>query len=375
MHKKLIFIFAIVIVPAIVYAADPQQQFEGFNLQGYSETGTKTWEVHGATADILGDDVKLTKVDADVYGQQKMNVTAETGFVNQATGKMRLEKDVVITSETGAQMLTDSLNWDRNQDLVTTQDRVFITDEKFSALGTGLKAQPGLKTAQLIEDVTVRMNTEPKKESSTAQQNTEQDTASEEKPGQWVTIICDGPMTVDQAQSVAIFENNVEAAQTDRTLKSDRMEVYFNQETNQIKEAVCIGHVVIIQGENKSYSDKAIYKGDDQKLILLGRPKMIMLTQQNGLSKEESPAKAQDLVIEESEEQTTISMKEEEALTKTSKPRLLGLENESSNEERISKGMVLLGESTKKISPSLIGNKEFTKDQVKGKNVLAVTGN
>lgn len=262
MNIKTILVIILFSFPSTIYAGDLQQQIEGFNLQGYTETGEKAWEVHGNTADIMGSDIKLTQVDADVYGQQKMNVTSDVGFVNQATGKMRLEKDVVITSETGAQMTTDTLNWDRNKDLVTTPDKVFINDEKFTATGTGLEAQPGLKNAQLLEDVTVKMNTKPK-----------------EEKGDWVTITCDGPMTVDQSKSMAVFEKNVVAVQNDRTLNSDRMEVYFNKETNQLKEAICIGHVVIIQGENKSYSEKAIYKGEEQKMILLGRPKMIMLTQ------------------------------------------------------------------------------------------------
>ncbi len=380
MAKKLILTFTIIVISAAVYAEEtPLQQIEGFNLQGYTETGTKSWEVHGTTADILGNDVKLTNVDADVYGEQKMKVTAETGLVNQATGKMRLEKDVVITHETGTQVLTDSLNWDRNQDLVTTEDRVFINDEKFCALGTGLKAQPGLKNVQLIEDVTVRMNTEQKKEVSmeeNIEQNTNEDIKPETKQSPWVTIICDGPMTVDQAKSVAIFEKNVEAAQTDRTLKADRMEVYFNQETKQIKEVVCIGHVEIIQGENKSYSEKAIYKGAEQKLILLGRPKMIMLTQQNDLTKEENASEAQDLVIEESEDKTIISLKnEKENLTKVSKPRLPELENKSSERKKISTGMSILGEFYKKVSALTVRETTFTKNYLKEKDVVTIVGN
>ena len=256
-----------------LYAEDPnqEQQFEGFNLQGYSETGEKTWDVHGDTADIMGPEVKINNVDANVYGEQKMNITADRGFVNQTNGKMRLEEDVVMVTDEGSQLLTDSLDWDRNQDLVTTPDKVFLTDPRMNVSGTGLNGHPNLKTAKVLEDVTVRFHTDAG------------ELAKGEKPAadpsKIVTITSDGPMTVDQAKSMAIFEDNVVAVQTDRTLKADRLEVYFDQEASQIKEMICLGHVEIIQGENQSFADKAVYNARDQKLVLTGRPKIIMLTE------------------------------------------------------------------------------------------------
>lgn len=251
-----------------VFAEEVEQKFQGFNLQGYSETGQKSWEVNGDTANILGNDVKITNVNANVYGQQKANITAETGLVNQVSGKMHLEKNVTITSERGTQLTTNYLDWNRNEDLLTTEDKVFIVDQKYIAAGHGLKAHPTLKDGQLLKDVFIRANTQP-----------------EEKEPMWATITCDGPLTIDQAKSSAIFENNVVAVGKDRTLKADRVEIYFNQETNQMKEAVCIGNVRLTQGQNKTFAEKLIYHGLDQKLVLLGRPKVIMFTEdKNGFT-------------------------------------------------------------------------------------------
>src|SRR3990167_2611940 len=119
-----------------------EQKFQGFNLEGYTQSGEKSWEVKGESADIDGSQIKVNNVDANAYGEQKMNVTAETGMIDQATGKMRLEKDVVITSDQGSQLMTDSLDWDRNEDLVTTQDDVFIKDNRFTAMGKGMQPKP-----------------------------------------------------------------------------------------------------------------------------------------------------------------------------------------------------------------------------------------
>ena len=262
MKKILISLWLMLGSPFWLYADDPAQKFQGFNLEGYTDNGEKSWELNGETADILGSKIKISKVDADMYGEQKANLTAETGVIDQASGNIHLEKDVVITSERGTQMQTDSLDWNRNEDLVTTQDDVRITDQGLVVTGTGMKAQPGLKTAQIDEDVKVTAETES--------QNADERT---------VTITCDGPMVINQTESSAVFQDNVVAVRGDQTLKADRMEVYFDQEMNSIKEMICIGHVVIIQGENQSFAEKAVYNAAEQKLTLSGRPKLILLTE------------------------------------------------------------------------------------------------
>ena len=253
------------IIPASNKNSD--QKFEGFNLQGYSENGQKAWDVNGDTADIQGSEIKINKVVGNRYGEQKMNVTADTGYVNQQSGSMRLEKDVVIKSDNGATMTTDSLNWDRNKDLVTTEDPVKITYQNNVVTGTGMEAHPGLKNATIQEDVT--MTVEPEFEQPT---------------GDLVTISCDGPMVLDQGKGMATFEINVVAEQKSqkRILKADRMEVYFNQDSQTIKEMICIGNVEILYGENRSYAQKAHYTAADGKLILMGRPKIVM--QADGLN-------------------------------------------------------------------------------------------
>ncbi len=241
-----------------------QQQFEGFNLAGYNEHGDKSWDVKGDTADMVGNIVKLTNIVANAYGDEKMNLTAKSGTMDQASGNMHLEKDVVITSETGARLTTDSLDWQRDKDLVTTNDRVKIQNDKITAVGTGAVAHPGLKTAEMKEDVVVKVDTEKTKSNGN---------------GAPLTITCDGPMEVDQAHQRAFFNNNVVAEQEGRRLKADRIEIYFDQKTNQIQQLVCIGNVAITQGENTSYAEKAVYTASDQKLVLSGRPKLILVTE------------------------------------------------------------------------------------------------
>jgi len=190
---------------------------------------------------------------------------ADTGTINKVTGNIELKKDVVITSETGSQMKTDTLNWEKDKDLVSTPDTVVITDKNMEATGSGLEAHPQQQTAELQKDVTVKVKVEPQKD-----------------PTKLVNITCDGPMEIDQRQNLATFNKNVVAVQEDKTLKADKVEVYFDPEQKKIKQLVCLGNVVITQGENVTYAEKAVYTAADQRIVLSGQPKLIFLTEGEG---------------------------------------------------------------------------------------------
>lgn len=240
----------------------PVQKMEGFNLSGYSEGGQKTWDIKGDKADIKGNEVAVTNVNANAYGDQDMNVKARKGKIDKSTGDVDLEQDVVITSESGATLKTDTLNWQRNKDLVQTDDRVSIEDTNMSVQGQGMEAHPSLKEGRLKGDVTADILAEGKGK----------------KMDNRIQITSDGPMEIDQAAQSAVFLDNVQALElaTGRKLKADRMEVKFNQDSRKIKEIVCTGNVEVHQGMNVTYSDNLIYKADEQRMVLTGKPKLLI---------------------------------------------------------------------------------------------------
>lgn len=244
-----------------VQAADTAQQIEGFNLEGYSENGNKSWEIKGERADIHGNQVDVTNVDANAYGDQDMNLTAKKGVLNKATGDINLQQNVVITSEQGAVMKTETLDWQRNKDLVRTDDHVTIEDKSIRVQGTGMEAHPSLKEARLKGDVMADIQAESKNNKFNR-----------------IQITSDGPMELDQASMSAVFSDNVVAFEpaTGRRLKADRMQVIFDEQTKKIKQIVCSGNVEVEQGNNITRSDGLIYKADEQKMILTGRPKLLL---------------------------------------------------------------------------------------------------
>lgn len=262
--KKAVFLFGFLFIGlfcdlSLCYAQDESQHLEGFNLVGYGEGGGKAWDLQGSTATIKDSEISIVDVDANSYGQENMNVTSKSGHIDKQSGNMRLEKDVVVTTETGTKMLTDSLVWQKEKDLVSTEDDVTILRENMKAVGKGMTAQPGQSKAQLDKEVKVEYKP------------TADSTMKEE-----VMITCDGPMEVDYKAQTAVFNDNVVAIRGDQRLAADKMNLFFDPEKKQIKKMVCIGNVTITQGENVSHSDEAIYESESQKITLVGRPKLLL---------------------------------------------------------------------------------------------------
>ena len=263
----LMFLF-ISLCSSAVLADKLDQQFEGSNLQGFSDSGEKTWDVNGETADLLPNQIKLSNVNANSYddaGEVDVNVTADYGTIDQGNGNMLLEDDVIITGENGVQMLTDTLNWNRGEDLIATDDDIIITDESMTVTGRGFRARPGFKNAEIQEDVMVRIDPESDN--------------PDNSDNQLVTITSEGPMVMDQMNQIATFHDEVVAVYEDRTLMADRMDIYFNEGMSDIQILVCTGNVVVEQGENRTFAEKAEYNLLTQKLTLSGRPKLIFLTE------------------------------------------------------------------------------------------------
>ncbi|MFH1359893.1 MAG: LPS export ABC transporter periplasmic protein LptC [Candidatus Omnitrophota bacterium] len=264
MLKSITLLLAVILCSAGLAAAEETpQQFEGFTLSGFNGTGQKSWDVKGDSADILGETIKIKNIVANNYGEDVMHLTAKDGTMNKTSGNMFLENDVIITTESGATLVTDSLNWERDVDLVSTDDEVVIKKESMLAVGKGAKANPGLNAAQLNEEVSVTVDVE-----------------SKDKGKRKITITCDGPLEINYEEQNAIFNNNVVAVDGDRRLLADKMEVFFDSQSNKITEMICTGNVKIFQGDNASYSEKAVYKAEHQRVILSGRPKLIFYAEE-----------------------------------------------------------------------------------------------
>lgn len=289
MFRLSLFIFSLALFPLSSYANQLQapaqesdQQISEFSLAGYEEKGKKAWDLAGKTADIFDTVVKLKDVVGNLYGEDEdIKLTADRGDFDKTEGKVHLEENVVITTSSGSQLTTDSMDWDRKKQLVTTADPVNIVRDNMITRAIGAVGKPNLSRVVLHKDVQVDIN--PKEEEGNTPEGKNK-----------IVIICDGPLEVDYARNIATFKNNVKVNTQDNLMYSDIMDIYFlsssgngaKQEKkdsagfsltgSKIDKIIARGHVKIIRGENVSYSQEATYTASDKKIVLTGRPKLIL---------------------------------------------------------------------------------------------------
>ncbi|MDD5137777.1 MAG: LPS export ABC transporter periplasmic protein LptC, partial [Candidatus Omnitrophica bacterium] len=252
----------------IASTSEPQQM-EDFNIAGYDGKGEKTWEVEGASMDMAGNDVKISDITAHLYGNEKnkenMVLTADRGQFDRATGKVRLEDNVRAVTDTGAELTTSALDWSQKDQVISSDEKVNISRDNVTAVGEGLEAKSDMKVAKLEKDVVVTMQGKSPASSAAAEGSPEgsPEGAADSQatgPGK-MTITCDGPMELDYEHQIATFEKNVQVTgDADQgSMVSDKMTIYFNNQTKQMDRIVAEGHVKIMRDENTSYSDSAVF--------------------------------------------------------------------------------------------------------------------
>lgn len=286
MLKKFIGFFILIFLITSVLEAQDQpaqesdQQISDFSLAGFGEKGKKNWDLSGKSADIFTDTVKLKDIIGNLYGKQEdVKLTADRGDFNKVDAKVHLEENVVITTSSGAKLTTDSLDCDRKNQLITTKDMVNIEKDNMVTIAQGATGQPNLNKLTLERDVQVNINP-----AATEKQDR---TTTKNK----IIITCDGPLQIDYEKNIATFNNNVKVDRQDSQIYSDVMDVHFikpdkdnTDKSNEnvtlmgtkIDKIVARGNVKIVQGDNISYCDEAIYTALDKKITLSGKPKLII---------------------------------------------------------------------------------------------------
>jgi LPS export ABC transporter protein LptC len=271
---------------------ESDQQIMDFSLASFGEKGKKAWDLTGRSADIFSDVVKLKDVIGNLYGKEEdIKLTADKGDFNKAQGMIHLQDNVVITTSSGSKLTTDSLDWDRKNKLVTTKDMVNIERGNMVTTASGAHGEPDLKKISLEKDVTVNINPAAEEKSQDQEMNVKKK----------IVITCDGPLQIDYDKNIATFNNNVNVDTQDAIIQSDIMDVYFGKAGagkdtssskkvnsdvgstlggsamgSKIDKIVARGNVKITRGENVSYSDEAAYSALDKKIILSGKPKLII---------------------------------------------------------------------------------------------------
>jgi len=234
------------------------QKGSSFSFSGYSRKTDRKWDVHSDTARFEDKLIYLEKVKARSYNTKGtlLTIFADEGKFDKLNKNVRLETNVRIINQEGAELLTDSLDWIAEKGEVENSSPCLIVKDNIRVRGKGLFARSSLSTVHLKEDVEVTVK---------------------EKQGMPATVItCEGQLELDYEKNVAVFNKNVQVTDSRGKIHSDKLEVYFAPETGEILKFVATGNVEIKEKGRLTTTQRAVYDRRAKKLTLTGKPKIII---------------------------------------------------------------------------------------------------
>ncbi len=231
-----------------------KHQIYSFSFSKYTPTGEKQIEIEGDSANVLDQNVILMNVVAKAYAEETpVTITADHGDYDKQANKVKLQKNVVATTENGTRLLTEELQIHPDKHLMETELEAQVKKDNINVQGLGASGDSNLKKVEFKKNVTVVV----------------QDPTD---PTNGPTVItCDGALVIDYEKNIAHFKKNVVAQDNRGKLTADVMDVYYNKMSRKVSKIVALENVVIENPDgNKSYSDSVIYLADEGKIILGG---------------------------------------------------------------------------------------------------------
>ena len=243
-----------------------QQDVKDFSFVQYREGGTEKWKLNGRSAEVLDNRVDIEYLSALSFGVGTMlKLKANKGIFDKGDNMVHLNDNVVAASTDGTKLTTDHMVWDADTKNVSTDGSVSIKRPDMEITGIGATCDIEGKTAELKQDISARLVSDESGIPGSAANGKD-----------YTTITCDGPLELNYNQNRAFFHGNVKVVDSKGNIMADRIDVYFNPKTRRVKCVVARGNVRIINGENVTYSEKAIYLVDQARVILPNRPKLVI---------------------------------------------------------------------------------------------------
>ena len=271
----IIFLILILVVSPFCFAQEGDQEVDGFSLVQYEDGGAKKWELNGRSAEVKDGKVKIEEVSALTFGEDAtLKLKAGQGVFDREQELVHLENNVIVKTTDGTRLSADSLDWDVKTKDVFTDAPVTIKRHGLEAKGVGAEMNLRGKTAKLKKDVTVDITSMTP--SYLAASDPELQGYGAGKRQATTTITCDGPLELNYKKNRATFRNNVKVVDQEGTIFADRVDVCFSPDSRKIKCVAAKGNVRIVNGENVTYSDKAIYLVDQGRVILPRRPRLVI---------------------------------------------------------------------------------------------------
>jgi LPS export ABC transporter protein LptC len=138
--------------------SSPEQAIGNFTLTRTSQ-GEKKWELEADKAEIYKREGKtiVQKLKIKFYDRGKITsvLIAREGELHTQSGDMEVRGDVVVTSEEGTTLMTESLKWDAGRNKIVTDDLVRQERGNTIITGEGLESDPQLEKVVIKRNIKV----------------------------------------------------------------------------------------------------------------------------------------------------------------------------------------------------------------------------
>ncbi len=100
--------------------------------------------------------INLNKgVDVDFFDNEEnhtSNLLSQNATVDEKTNSMKAVGQVIVLSDSGVTLFTDTLSWDSRKELVFTNDSVMVvTEENDTLYGIGFESDMGLEYWKILQ--------------------------------------------------------------------------------------------------------------------------------------------------------------------------------------------------------------------------------
>lgn len=102
------------------------------------------------------DSTTAREVHADFYDQEGKHssvLTSRSGIIKEKSKELWVSGEVVVVTDEGVKLETETLRWDPNIDRIVTEDFVKVTREKDILTGYGLETDQELKNIRIKREV------------------------------------------------------------------------------------------------------------------------------------------------------------------------------------------------------------------------------
>ena len=135
----------------------PDQEARDFTLTESLE-GTKNWTLYASYAAMYNDqslvDAKKVRIEFfDKEGKKFSTLVAQQGRVHQRTNDLEARGNVVVTTESGIRMETDSLRWQNTAGKIVSDGFVKVTRKYDVVTGYGFESDPSLDHFHIRHEV------------------------------------------------------------------------------------------------------------------------------------------------------------------------------------------------------------------------------